>query len=433
MKAISLREPERFEMIDIDPPAQPAPGEALVQVHNIGICGTDVSGYFGKMPLMSYPRILGHELGVEVLAVGDGVSNVAPGDRCAVEPYLNCVDRCIACRRGAPNCCTTLEVLGVHTDGGMRPQFLLPARKLHVSTQLAFEQLALVETLGIGAHAVDRGAPGAADAVLIIGAGPIGLATFEFARLTGATTIFMDLNQERLRFAREVMHCDHTLVAQGDIVAQLRDLTDGDLPNVVFDATGSNVSMAQAVNYIAPTGCLVFVGLTAREVSFPHMAVHRPETSCCTRCHFRAISRCRKTSAAGIISLDRERARHRHQPVDHPELPAHHDPRSWLVDRSAPYQARECRQRIAAVPRSPHQSDRQHRCGGAQTQCRTSPWAYAASTQPLSWRAGTRPARRRSLHSADSGSEFVYFRVARRESSTSGSSPRGHRHPRLTA
>ena len=277
MKAISLREPQRFEMIDIDPPADPGPGEALVQVHNIGICGTDVSGYFGKMPLMTYPRILGHELGVEVVAVGDGVSNVAPGDRCSVEPYLNCVDGCIACRRGAPNCCATLEVLGVHTDGGMRPRFLLPARKLHVSTRLEFEQLALVETLGIGAHAVDRGAPGADDVALIIGAGPIGLATYEFVRLSGATTIFMDLNEERLRFASEVMSCDHTLVARGDIDGQLRELTGGDLPNVVFDATGSNRSMSAAVNYIAPTGTLVYVGLTAGELSFPHMAVHKPE------------------------------------------------------------------------------------------------------------------------------------------------------------
>lgn len=277
MKAISLRAPEQFEMIDLDPPAPPGAGEALVQVRNVGICGTDVSGYFGKMPLMSYPRILGHELGVEVLAVGAGVSNVAPGDRCAVEPYLNCVDQCIACRRGAPNCCATLEVLGVHTDGGLRPQFLLPARKLHVSAKLDSEQLALVETLGIGAHAVDRGAPGAADAVLIIGAGPIGLATFEFARLTGAVTIFMDLNAERLRFAREVMGCDHTLTAHGDVAGQLRDLTGGDLPNVVFDATGSNRSMSEAVNYVAPTGSLVFVGLTAHELSFPHMALHRPE------------------------------------------------------------------------------------------------------------------------------------------------------------
>ena len=210
MKAISLREPQRFEMIDIAPPPDPGPGEALVQVRNIGICGTDVSGYFGKMPLMTYPRILGHELGVEVVAVGDGVTGVAPGDRCSVEPYLNCVDGCLACRRGAPNCCATLEVLGVHTDGGMRPRFLLPARKLHVSTRLAFEQLALVETLGIGAHAVDRGAPGPDDTALIIGAGPIGLATYEFVRLSGATSIFMDLNEERLRFAKEVMHCDHT-------------------------------------------------------------------------------------------------------------------------------------------------------------------------------------------------------------------------------
>ena len=170
-----------------------------------------------------------------------------------------------------------MELLGLTVCVGQRT--MSGSLRLHVSARLAFEQLALVETLGIGAHAVDRGAPTAADAVLIIGAGPIGLATFEFARLTGATTIFMDLNEERLRFAREVMGCDHTLVAQGDIEAQLRELTDGDLPNVVFDATGSNVSMSQAVNYIAPTGSLVFVGLTAREVSFPHMAVHRPEIS----------------------------------------------------------------------------------------------------------------------------------------------------------
>ena len=277
MRAISLREPERFEMIDIDPPPQPAPGEALVQVHNIGICGTDVSGYFGKMPLMTYPRILGHELGVEVVAVGDGVTGVAPGDRCSVEPYLDCIDGCLACRRGAPNCCDTLEVLGVHTDGGMRPRFLLPARKLHVSTKLEFEQLALVETLGIGAHAVDRGGPGADDAALIIGAGPIGLATYEFVRLTGATTIIMDLNEERLRFAAEVMNCDHTLMAQGDIAGRLRELNGGELPNVVFDATGSNRSMSEAVNYIAATGTLVYVGLTAGEVSFPHMAIHKPE------------------------------------------------------------------------------------------------------------------------------------------------------------
>lgn len=279
MKAISLRNPEQFEMIDVRPPGKPGTGEALVRVHNIGICGTDISGYFGRMPLMTYPRILGHELGVEVMETGQQVANVRTGDRCSVEPYLNCIDRCIACRRGASNCCTTLEVLGVHTDGGMRSQFLLPARKLHISKKLSFEQLALVETLGIGAHAVDRGSPTKDDVVLIIGAGPIGLATFEFVRLTGATTIFMDVSEERLRFAHEVMHCDHILLAEDNVTKRLQKLSGGELPNVVFDATGSNVSMSAAVNYVAPTGTLVYVGLTALDVSFPHMAIHRVEST----------------------------------------------------------------------------------------------------------------------------------------------------------
>ena len=127
------------------------------------------------MPFFSYPRIPGHELGVEVVAVGSGVSNVKPGDRCSVEPYINDPES-YASRRGFPNCCEKLEVLGVHRDGGMRPNFVLPARKLHPSKTLAFDQLALVETLAIGCHAVDRGNPVAGDSCLVIGAGPIGLA-----------------------------------------------------------------------------------------------------------------------------------------------------------------------------------------------------------------------------------------------------------------
>ena len=130
-----------------------------MRVHRVGICGTDISGYLGKMPFFSYPRIPGHELGVEVVEVGEGVTNVRPGDRCSVEPYINDPNS-YASRRGHPNCCERLEVLGVHRDGGMRPHFLLPARKLHVSHTLAFDQLALVETLAIGCHAVNRARPG---------------------------------------------------------------------------------------------------------------------------------------------------------------------------------------------------------------------------------------------------------------------------------
>src|SRR5688572_7018940 len=173
MDAIILEQPQKFIRSDIPEPTEPGPGEAVVRVHRVGICGTDISGYLGKMPFYSYPRIPGHELGVEVVALGSGVLGLQTGDRCSVEPYINC-ETCYPCRRGYSNCCQNLQVLGVHTDGGMRPQFLVPARKLHPSRALTLDQLALVETLAIGCHAVNRGSPQAGDSVLVIGAGPIG-------------------------------------------------------------------------------------------------------------------------------------------------------------------------------------------------------------------------------------------------------------------
>ena len=172
MKAIQLEKPQTFHAIDIAEPAAPGPGEALLRIHRVGICGTDLGGFLGKMPFFSYPRIPGHELGVEVLAVGAGVTNVAVGDRCSVEPYMNC-QKCYSCRRGLTNCCATNQTLGVMCDGGLCERMLLPARKLHVSRKLSYDQLALVETLAIGCHAVDRARVKAGDHVLIIGAGPI--------------------------------------------------------------------------------------------------------------------------------------------------------------------------------------------------------------------------------------------------------------------
>ena len=215
MRAIQLQEPKNFEIVDIAEPGEPGPGQALVKTHRMGICGTDYSGYLGKMPFFSYPRIPGHELGVEVLAVGEGVHNVAPGDRCSVEPYMNCGD-CFACRKGNSNCCDKLEVIGVMTDGGLCEQFLIRSEKLHKSDKLSYEQLALVETLAIGCHACDRGAPTKGDHVLVIGAGPIGLATLEFTRLTGATITVMDMVQSRLDFCREVYGVPHTIQFKGD-------------------------------------------------------------------------------------------------------------------------------------------------------------------------------------------------------------------------
>ena len=283
MKAIRLEEPGRFRHIEIEEASRPGPGEALVRVHRIGICGTDLSGFLGKMPFFSYPRIAGHELGVEVVAVGEGVSNVKPGDKCSVEPYMNC-GHCHACKKGASNCCANLKVLGVMTDGGMRERFVLPAQKLHPSTRLSFDQLALVETLAIGCHAVDRSGLTKGENCLIIGAGPIGLASIVFARLTGAKIIVLDINQKRLDFCKSVMGVHETLMPGENLEQELRRVTDGALPDVVIDATGSNVSMSNAFGYVAPTGRLVYVGITTKEVTFKHTTFHRPEgTLLCSR------------------------------------------------------------------------------------------------------------------------------------------------------
>ena len=280
MKAIRLEEPKHFEIVDIAEPGEPGPGQAIVKTHRMGICGTDYSGYLGKMPFFSYPRIPGHELGVEVLAVGEGVTNVKVGDRCSVEPYMHCPD-CFACRKGNFNCCDQLKVLGVMMDGGLRERFTIRADKLHPSTTLSYEQLALVETLAIGCHACDRGAPEKGDHVLIIGAGPIGLATLEFTRLTGATITVMDMVESRLEFCREKYGVPHTIQFKGDgtEMDQALEITGGDKYYVVTDATGSNKSMSAAMEFVAHTGSLVYVGITTQPISFSHPVLHKPEIS----------------------------------------------------------------------------------------------------------------------------------------------------------
>lgn len=279
MKAISLDQPQTFRRVEIPEPAAPAAGEVLVRIHRVGICGTDLGGYLGKMPFYSYPRVPGHELGVEILAVGAGVTNVKPGDRCSVEPYLNC-QKCYSCRRGLTNCCEHNQTLGVMCDGGLCERMILPARKLHPSRSLGYDQLALVETLAIGCHAVDRAAVKAGDHVLVIGAGPIGLSVIEFVKVAGATCIVLDVNEARLAFCRDRLKVPHTITARGDgsELQALAAITNGQLADAVIDATGSHKSMSAALNYCAFGGHLVYVGIAAQEISFLQApALHRRE------------------------------------------------------------------------------------------------------------------------------------------------------------
>jgi threonine dehydrogenase-like Zn-dependent dehydrogenase len=253
-----------------------APGTALVRVHRVGVCGTDLHAFAGKQPFFSYPRVLGHELGVEVIDPGDAPNGLRAGDRCSVEPYLNC-GTCIACRRGKPNCCSALQVMGVHADGGMRPLLRVPARKLHASAKLDYDQLALVETLGIGAHAVERAAPTKDDFILVIGAGPIGLSVIQFALVSGATLAVMDVSEQRLEFCRKQLGVKHTLRAGAGAVDELKRIGGGDLPTCVIDATGNPQSMMGCFDLPAHGGRIVYVGLFQGDVTFNDPNFHRRE------------------------------------------------------------------------------------------------------------------------------------------------------------
>lgn len=275
MLTIVLEKPGQFTAADRPEPAA-APGTALVRVHRIGVCGTDLHAFAGKQPFFSYPRVLGHELGVEVLDPGDAPNGLRAGDRCSVEPYLNC-GTCIACRRGRPNCCTSLQVLGVHTDGGMQPLLRVPARKLHPSAALDYDQLALVETLGIGAHAVERAAPAPDDFILVIGAGPIGLSVIQFAKVSGATLAVMDVSDARLEFCRKQLGVRHTLKPGATAAEELKKIGGGDLPTCVIDATGNPQSMMGCFDLPAHGGRIVFVGLFQGDVTFNDPNFHRRE------------------------------------------------------------------------------------------------------------------------------------------------------------
>ncbi len=275
MKTILLNRPGHFRAVETEPPPAPGPRQATVRIRRVGICGTDYHAFRGRQPFFEYPRILGHELSGEVVHVGEEVTHVQPGDRVAIEPYLNC-GKCVACRRGKPNCCTKLAVFGVQTDGGMRELVTLPAHKLYPSTKLPLAQLAIVETLCIGAHAVERAGLAAGERVLVIGAGPIGLTVITFATLAGADVSVMELNPQRRDFCRQHLGITHFIEDVENVPNQLETM-HGDLPTAVFDATGSAASMESAFGYVAHGGKLIFVGLVQGSLTFDDPNFHRRE------------------------------------------------------------------------------------------------------------------------------------------------------------
>ena len=271
MRTVTLERPGRFTFTETARPAAPGPAEVLARVLTVGICGTDLHAFEGTQPFFNYPRVLGHELAVEVVAAGEQVADLKPGDRCAVNPYLTC-GKCAACVRGRSNCCAKMCVIGVHTDGGMRDHILLPAKLLYKCARLPPQQIPLVETLGVGIHAVARSGVEPGDRAIVAGAGPIGLSVMEFLRHAGADIAVVEKMPQRLEFATRHLGLKRYYPSPQEARQEEPSM-------LVFDCTGDRGSMEQSLNLLQQGGKLIFVGLINDHVALFDPDLHRREAT----------------------------------------------------------------------------------------------------------------------------------------------------------
>jgi 2-desacetyl-2-hydroxyethyl bacteriochlorophyllide A dehydrogenase len=276
MKSLVCRQPYQFEYAGINTP-ELKPGNAIIKIKRVGICGTDLHAFEGTQPYFTYPRILGHELSGDLIDF-DNADGFVPGDIVTIIPYFNC-GTCIACRNNKSNCCVNIQVCGVHVDGGMAEYFSVPSYSLVNSEGLSYDELALIEPLAIGAHGIRRAEVQEDEFVLVIGAGPIGLGTMEFAKIAGGKVIAIDINENRLQFCQEKLNVDFAVNANDNAVEALKEITNGDMPTVVIDATGNQKAINNALQYVAHGGRYVLIGLQKNELIFSHPEFHKRETT----------------------------------------------------------------------------------------------------------------------------------------------------------
>ncbi|HEX8413312.1 MAG TPA: zinc-binding alcohol dehydrogenase family protein [Sphingomicrobium sp.] len=257
------------------PKPERAEGEVLVRIRRIGVCGTDMHIYCGNQPFLSYPRVMGHELAGEVAEAPAG-SGLHPGDPVYIIPYIAC-GTCVACRKGKENCCSNIGVLGVHRDGGLAEFLNVPQRFVKKAEGITLDQAAMIEFLAIGAHAVRRGSPGKGDKVLVVGAGPIGIAVALFAKLRGAEVTAIDGREDRLAFCRDKIGVDATFAVGPSTRDELELHSGGDFFDLVFDATGSPKAMEAGFAYVAHGGTYVLVSIVPADISFSDPEFHKRE------------------------------------------------------------------------------------------------------------------------------------------------------------
>jgi len=272
-----------------------------VNVKRVGICGTDFHIFKGQHPYLEYPRVIGHELSGVVANAPKG-SEFEPGDEVLINPYLLC-GTCSACRKQKPNCCANIQVLGVHTDGGLCETIDLPAAQLYKTQGLSLQQAAMVEFLAIGAHAVRRGEIRAKDRVLVVGAGPIGLGVALFASIVEAEVYILDANKARVSKATELVHGAVGLTLDDHTEARIEELTEGELFDVVLDATGNKSAMEASIRSVGHGGSCVFVSIVKDDITFEDPVFHAREMRLiasrnATREDFEHVMQCMR---AGII------------------------------------------------------------------------------------------------------------------------------------
>ena len=277
MKYIVCEKPGEFILKEKEEPVK-VKGEAILRVKKVGICGTDLHAYSGNQAFFTYPRILGHELASEVVEIEANEKGINPGDNVVVMPYVNC-NTCIACRNGKTNCCTKMQVFGVHTDGGMQERISVPIDLLIHAPNLNDDAMAIVEPLAIGAHAIRRAHLKPGETIVVVGCGPIGIGIMKLAQIAGAKVIAIDVNQNRLDYAKDQIGVDHVVLAGESAVEKVMKITNNDLATAVFDASGHKGALEFGPNFMSHGGRYILVGLSKEDIVFAHPAIHAKETT----------------------------------------------------------------------------------------------------------------------------------------------------------
>ncbi len=282
MKYIVCEKPREFLLKEKEAPVRKE-NEALLQINKVGICGTDLHAYAGNQAYFEYPKILGHELASQVMDIGENDKGIKIGDKVVVMPYVSC-GVCFACNKGKTNCCENITVLGVHADGGMQEQISVPIDVLLPANHLSYDQMAIVEPLAIGAHAIRRSGIVTDETVAVVGCGPIGIGIMKLAQIAGAKVIALDTNTQRLNYAKDKIGVDHVVNAGDNALREVTEITNGDLCAVVFDASGNKNALEACPDYMSHGGRFVLVGLSKGELTYLHPKVHAKEmTLLCSR------------------------------------------------------------------------------------------------------------------------------------------------------